>query len=252
MYGSVPMSWPTSVCVVTVRSLSVARATPKRDYYVKSPQGNRLVRLDLGPVARAFLSTPDGMTLDAARDAVESMIVRDGGAWRTAWLRRLGLEPPVAPEVRKPNSGVPNADEFADGPNVRVNHRMEGGTNAGSNSAELRDLDITNGIASTSDMLEGARRFLSREIEDQISRGEEARGVPGQDGLVDEILGEHGLSETVRGDDDDVFALREEIEGQDAFDRRPMDVRGPLPFEIGHRFEAAEARVLQAPFDALT
>jgi hypothetical protein len=136
----------------------VARATPKRDYYVKSRQGNRLVRLDLGPVARAFLRTPDGMTLDAMRDAVESLIVREGGAWRAVWLRGLGLEPPAAPGARTPPFGVPNADELADGPNVEVNHRMEGGTNAGFSTAELRDLDVTDGIASTSDMLEDARR----------------------------------------------------------------------------------------------
>jgi hypothetical protein len=63
-------------------------------------------------------------------------------------------------------------------------------------------------------MLEGAGRFLSREVEDQIGRGEEACGVPGENGLVDKILGQHRLAEPVRGDDDDVFTLREEIKGQ--------------------------------------
>jgi hypothetical protein len=74
--------------------------------------------------------------------------------------------------------------------------------------------------------------------------------VAGQDGLVDQILGEHRLAEAVRGDDDDVLALGEEVEGQDAFDRGPMDVRGPLPFEIGHGLVAPEARILEAPFHA--
>ncbi|MBU2607679.1 MAG: conjugal transfer protein TrbE, partial [Alphaproteobacteria bacterium] len=32
----------------------IARATPKRDYYVQTPDGNRLFDLDLGPVALAF------------------------------------------------------------------------------------------------------------------------------------------------------------------------------------------------------
>ena len=136
----------------------VARATPKRDYYVKSPQGNRLVRLDLGSVARAFLSTPDGMTLDATRDAVESLIAREGGAWHAAWLRRLGLEPPVVLDPRTPPFGVPNATENLDGQNVEVNHRMEDATNAGFNSAELSDLYVTDGIGSTSDVLEDSRR----------------------------------------------------------------------------------------------
>jgi len=62
-------------------------------------------------------------------------------------------------------------------------------------------------------VLEGAGGFLAREVEDQISSGEKARRVAGEDGLVDQILGEHRLAEPVRGDDDDVLALGEEVEG---------------------------------------
>lgn len=68
----------------------IARATPKRDYYVKSPLGNRLVRLELGPVALAFLGAPDGMTPDELRPAIEALAAREGDDWPSAWLRQLG------------------------------------------------------------------------------------------------------------------------------------------------------------------
>lgn len=73
----------------------VASGVPKRDYYVRSPLGGRVVRLDLGPVARAFLGTPPGLSPEAARQEVTALEARDGGAWPLAWLARAGVEPPV-------------------------------------------------------------------------------------------------------------------------------------------------------------
>jgi type IV secretion system protein VirB4 len=72
----------------------LAQAVPKRDYYVASPLGRRLVTLELGPVALAFLGTPSGYTPDAARQAVESLVPRHGSAWPAAWLAELGIVPP--------------------------------------------------------------------------------------------------------------------------------------------------------------
>ena len=73
---------------------TLARAVPKRDYYVKSPLGSRLVRLELGPVALAFLSTPDGMTADAVRPEVESLAAMHGRRWPGEWIARLGIDAP--------------------------------------------------------------------------------------------------------------------------------------------------------------
>jgi type IV secretion system protein VirB4 len=73
---------------------TIARAVPKRDYYVKSPLGSRLVRLELGPIALAFLATPEGMTPDAVRSAAEHLASAHGARWPAAWLRALGLQPP--------------------------------------------------------------------------------------------------------------------------------------------------------------
>ena len=72
----------------------LARAVPKRDYYVKSPLGGRLVRLELGPVALAFLSTPEGVTTDTVRPEVESLAAMHGRRWPREWIARLGIDPP--------------------------------------------------------------------------------------------------------------------------------------------------------------
>jgi type IV secretion system protein VirB4 len=69
---------------------ALARAVPKRDYYVKSPLGSRLVRLDLGPTALAFLSTPEGVTADGLRPTVEALAERHGQRWPAEWLSQRG------------------------------------------------------------------------------------------------------------------------------------------------------------------
>jgi type IV secretion/conjugal transfer VirB4 family ATPase len=66
----------------------VARATPKRDYYLQSRLGNRLFELDLGPVALAFAgaSTPtDHLAMDRLADLTA------GANFAEAWLRRRDL-----------------------------------------------------------------------------------------------------------------------------------------------------------------
>jgi type IV secretion system protein VirB4 len=65
----------------------IAQATPKRHYYVQSPEGNRLFELGLGPVALAFCAA--GSKADqAAMDHLEGL---DGDAFAGAWLRQKGL-----------------------------------------------------------------------------------------------------------------------------------------------------------------
>ena len=64
----------------------IARAAPKRDYYLQCPSGNRLFELDLGPVALAFCGA--GSKSDqAAIDAV----LETGAAFAPAWLAARGL-----------------------------------------------------------------------------------------------------------------------------------------------------------------
>ena len=86
--------------------------------------------------------------------------------------------------------------------------------------ADLVDREEAGAEIAAQAVLERAGGVLPGEIEDQIGGGEEARGVAGEDRLVDEILGDHRLAEAVRRDDDHVLALREEVEGEDALDGR--------------------------------
>ena len=78
----------------------VAGAVPKRDYFVRTPIGSRLVRLDLGPVAHAFLGTPAGLTPDVTRAEVAELEASVGGAWPRLWLTQRGIEVPEGAVIR--------------------------------------------------------------------------------------------------------------------------------------------------------
>ena len=62
----------------------VAEARPRRDYYVTSPEGDRLVELGLGPVARAFCAAGGPRDLREIRAEQQ----RSGSDWPREWLRR--------------------------------------------------------------------------------------------------------------------------------------------------------------------
>ena len=66
----------------------LARATPKRDYYLRTAAGDRLFELDLGPVALAFCaaaSKPD-------QAAIAALLAEHGAAgFARAWLVHRGL-----------------------------------------------------------------------------------------------------------------------------------------------------------------
>ncbi len=67
----------------------VARATPKRDYYVQSRFGNRLFDLGLGPVALAFVAA--GTPHDHA--AIDRVLAEHGASgFAGAWLTGRGLD----------------------------------------------------------------------------------------------------------------------------------------------------------------
>jgi len=84
----------------------LARATPKREYYFVSPDGRRLIDLDLGPFALAFLGAGDKDSLARVRELVRE----HGEGWVAVWLRERGLDEwgarfssqPVAPSRVSP------------------------------------------------------------------------------------------------------------------------------------------------------
>ncbi|MBX3562606.1 MAG: conjugal transfer protein TrbE [Sphingomonas sp.] len=66
----------------------IARATPKRDYYLQSRRGNRLFDLGLGPIALAFCGASD----PASQRRIESILAASGGEeFARRWLEACGL-----------------------------------------------------------------------------------------------------------------------------------------------------------------
>ena len=65
----------------------IARATPKRDYYVVSPLGRRQVQLALGPKTLAFVGSSDKESV--AR--IQALEAEYGvNSWQYEWLRERG------------------------------------------------------------------------------------------------------------------------------------------------------------------
>jgi type IV secretory pathway VirB4 component len=63
-------------------------AIPKRQYYVVSPIGRRLISLGLGGVARAFVGVNGKQERELANDLMDDY----GSHWQSEWLRRRGLQ----------------------------------------------------------------------------------------------------------------------------------------------------------------
>ena len=71
---------------------------------------------------------------------------------------------------------------------------------------------------------ERARGVLPVQIEQQVRGRDEERGVAGEDRLVQQVLGQHRLAEPLRGDEDDILALRDEVEREDPVDGGPVQI----------------------------
>ncbi|HYE28305.1 MAG TPA: conjugal transfer protein TrbE [Allosphingosinicella sp.] len=67
----------------------IARATPKRDYYLQSRRGNRLFDLRLGRIALAFCGASDP---DSQRRIDHILAEHGGAAFARAWLQASGLD----------------------------------------------------------------------------------------------------------------------------------------------------------------
>lgn len=78
----------------------LARATPKRDYYVVTPLGSRLFQLDLSPAALSVL----GLAGPTPRQVVEEARATWGAGWLPAYLEDLGHGELAALVGRGPSS----------------------------------------------------------------------------------------------------------------------------------------------------
>jgi len=101
----------------------IARATPKRDYYVTQPQGKRLIALDLQSPSLAFLGVSDPKDIQRVRAIMEQdrqemeaagtptvaywpakwLNVRAGEAWARYWIEgpRYAQKPDVTPPPQR-------------------------------------------------------------------------------------------------------------------------------------------------------
>jgi hypothetical protein len=72
--------------------------------------------------------------------------------------------------------------------------------------------------------------------------------VSGQHGGVADVLGDHGLAQTVCADQDQIAGLGEEVQCERPLDDIAFDALGPGPFEVGHGLEPLDLGGAQAAF----
>lgn len=86
----------------------IARATPKRDYYLQSRRGNRLFDLGLGRIALAFCGASD----PASQRRIDHVLAEHGGAdFARAWLEERGLDWAAAALADFPTPTNPEGDQ---------------------------------------------------------------------------------------------------------------------------------------------
>ena len=76
--------------------------------------------------------------------------------------------------------------------------------------------------------------------------------MTGQHGRVADILRDHRLADPVRAEQYQVACFFDEVERQRSFDHLAIDLLGPRPVEVSHRFEALDSGRTQPPFEAAT
>lgn len=72
-------------------------ATPKRDYFFKSPAGRRMYQMELGPIALAFV----GVSGIDDRKTIKQLYRTHGSKWVDHWLRLRDINPAILNRERK-------------------------------------------------------------------------------------------------------------------------------------------------------
>ena len=96
---------------------------------------------------------------------------------------------------------------------------------------------------------EGCVGVLSGEFVEHVRSHGESGGEAVEDGVVEEVLHQHGLADPVRSDQDDVGGVVDEGQREELLDEGPVDAIGPGPVEVGDGLEGADACVGQAAFE---
>src|SRR5216117_1873584 len=76
--------------------------------------------------------------------------------------------------------------------------------------------------------------------------------MAGLNGGVSDILSNHRLAETVGAHDDEVARFGDEVQCESAFDDGAVDFSGPVPIEVGHGPESADAGTLKTALQGKT
>jgi hypothetical protein len=95
---------------------------------------------------------------------------------------------------------------------------------------------------------QGVVAVLCGEIAEHLGGVDEQRAMALEHGVVGDVLGDHGLADPVGSDEDEVRGIVDEAQAHQRREARLIAVLGPLPVEVGQRFEAADVRGAQATF----
>ena len=96
---------------------------------------------------------------------------------------------------------------------------------------------------------EGGVGVLGSEFVEHVGGGGESGGEAVEDGVVEEVLHEHGLPDAVWPHEDDVGGVIDEGEGEQLLDEGAVGAFGPDPVEVGNGLEGADACVGEAAFE---
>src|ERR1700722_11461178 len=98
--------------------------------------------------------------------------------------------------------------------------------------------------------LERAAGLLPAEVEEHLCGSREEDGVAGDDGLIGDVLRDHGLAETLRGDEYDVTCGTEEVKPDGGLDEGAVDLGGPIPVVVGDGLEGTEMTSRKASLES--
>lgn len=93
------------------------------------------------------------------------------------------------------------------------------------------------------------RRGIALEMLNDIGSGAEQDGMADKDSTVGDVPCDHGFAEAVATDEDEIACLTDEVKREGLFDNDAIDLSGPVPVEIGHGFEATDAREAETMFE---
>jgi len=82
---------------------------------------------------------------------------------------------------------------------------------------------------------------IALQMFDDIRGRAKQDGVPGHDGRMSDVFGDHRFPEPIATKHDEIAALLDKIQCESALDNVAIYFLRPVPIEVGHRFEVSNA-----------